>query len=227
MRETRAVDCSEQAPWLPDFGGSLRISSGVQIAVIGARHVGKSTVSQLMVTLLARRGLPVALVDPPVQEGDRPGDPIRRLGTALLPCPGAITVCDTGSWQEALALQVHHFDQVVVVSTPDVGSVQFAVQATRLVRAAGADRVHLVVNQVTGTPDIQRMLEGLARVDPADTSQFASIHTLPKEPGVLSSDVSGWARALRDDARIGEGTLVNAMGWVVDALVPALVGSIA
>jgi len=231
MNDTRTIDSNRPRPRHHDPCRQVRVpgtswaAPGMQITVLGARGVGKSTVSQLVVTLLARRGLPVALVGAMSSEaGDRSDLQAPSGSDPVVACPATITVHDTRSWQDTLALQVHGVDQVVVVTTPEISAMQFAMQATRLVHHGGADHVHLVINRVAGSTDMQRAIENLAQLDPTHASQYTSIHTLPEEPGSLSSDVDGWSRALRDDRRITGSALANAVSWVADALVPTLVG---
>lgn len=201
-------------------------SSGLQITVLGARGVGKSTVARLIAALLARRGISVGLagaapsLDLPVAV--RQGDS-REHGDERAPlCPPPIVVQDTASWHDTFELEPCALDQVVVVTTPDVDAMQFAAQAARLVQHAAAHRVHLVINRAGSDADMKRALENLARADPANGSQYTSIHTLPDEPGRLPSDVIGWSDSLRHGRRSRGNALGNAVSWLVDDLVSGL-----
>jgi hypothetical protein len=197
-------------------------SSGLQITVLGARGVGKSTVARLIAALLARRGMSVGLAGAASPVAGRPGDGPEHGDERAPLCPPPIVVQDTASWHDTFELEPCAVDQVVVVTTPDVGAMQFAAQAARLVQHAGAHRVHLVINRAGGDADMKRALENLARADPANGSQYTSIHTLPDEPGRLPSDVTGWSDSLRHSRTSRGNALGNAVGWLVDDLVSAL-----
>lgn len=210
------------------FGGRAQEASSpnIRILVLGASGVGTSTVSQVIAALLARRGLTVQAPQTP-SATRRPGDP-EAGPVAVDPrrCASTVQVDEASSWDMATSLLAQGVDRVVVVTSTALVPMQFAFLATRLAQHSGCRAVHLVVNRVRGNDDMERALRNLGAADPFNGSQYRSIHTLPEDSGSLPIDNDGWSDALAQMDPFDHSALVNAVGWLVEDLVPSPVTAI-
>lgn len=225
-----------------DIGNPVPASFDFRIAVLGARGVGKTTVAALLGAMLLRRGLPVTMPSTTQPPWRRFSDGSGPSAAAGLPCFSAVDIVDLDLWEDAVGLLAGHVDAVVVVSTGDLVSMEYAVVATRLAQhptpgapdragsslhpiGIGRHRVgrtaHLVVNRMQTDADIERALRNLDRADPRYGSQYQSIHTLPEEPAALPSDTNGWSDVLAQTEPLRHCALVNAVGWLANDVIPA------
>jgi len=103
--------------------------------------------------------------------------------------PGELIVMDTQAGLEHFGRALARgFGQALVVTDPSFNGVSVALQTARLAIDLGIPTVHLVVNRVRGTADVERVDGYLERADAGGRPVFASRHLLPEDERVRAAE---------------------------------------